>query len=73
VTLEDPETGARREVDLGAAPVLAEARAVAERRLAAVEAELRGSGIDLVRVDATRPVIDPLVAFFRLRQRRLHR
>jgi uncharacterized protein (DUF58 family) len=71
VTLEDPETGARREVDFGAEAVLAETRAIAERRLAGVESELRASGIDLVRIDATRPVVDPLVAFFRMRQRRL--
>jgi uncharacterized protein (DUF58 family) len=71
VTLEDPETGERREVDLGAGAVLAETRAVAERRLATVEEALRASGIDLVRIDATRPVVDPLVAFFRMRQRRL--
>jgi hypothetical protein len=72
-TLEDLETGERREVDLGAAPLLAEVAAASERRLGALEAELRGAGIDLIRVDAARSVVDPLIAFFRMRQRRQRR
>jgi hypothetical protein len=45
----------------------------AERRIAALTSELRASGIDLIRIDATRPVIEPLLAFFRMRERRLRR
>ncbi len=72
-TVEDPETGERREVDLGGGALLAEAAATSRRRLEAIEAALRSSGVDLVRIDATRSVVDPLVAFFRMRQRRQRR
>ena len=37
------------------------------------ERELRSANVDLVRIDATRSVLDPLVEFFNLRKRRLRR
>ena len=73
ITLEDAETGATRMVDT-ASPAFRDA--VAEQgaaRLAALETQLRGSNVDLVRVDATRPVFEPLVRFFDMRKRRQRR
>lgn len=73
LTLEDAETGERRLVDTGSA---AFRRATEEHAAARVErlgSELRASGIDLVHIDASEPVIEPLLAFFRLRERRSRR
>jgi len=73
LTLEDAETGASIAVDTSDARFRAaadEASAARDRRL---EADLRSSGVDLVRIDAAGSVIDPLVNFFRMRQKRIRR
>ena len=73
ITLEDAETGGTLLVD-SASP--AYRRAVADAAMArrkALESSLRGAGIDLLCVDATRSVVDPLLAFFRMRERRRRR
>lgn len=73
VTLEDAETGRRTLCDTGA-PALRRAVATqAADRLAGLERRLRQRGIDLVQVDASGSVADPLVAYFRRRERRLRR
>jgi uncharacterized protein (DUF58 family) len=73
VTFEDAETGARQLVDTGS-PAFQEAMAEATgAREAALASTLGGAGIDLIRIDATRPVIEPLLGFFRARERRLRR
>ena len=73
ITVEDAETGARLLVDTGS-PAFQTAMAEATgAREAALAAELGAAGIDLISVDATRPVIEPLLGFFRARQRRLRR
>jgi uncharacterized protein (DUF58 family) len=73
LTLEDAETGRRLLVDTGSAAFRADAAAVAGAREAALAAELGAAGIDLIRVDATRSVVEPLVAFFQRRKKRLRR
>jgi uncharacterized protein (DUF58 family) len=73
LTLADAETGATRLVDTESAAFREAVQQAADERVAALETQLRASSIDLVRIDATRPTIDPLLAFFRLRQRRLRR
>jgi uncharacterized protein (DUF58 family) len=73
IALEDPETGARRVVDAGSA---AFREAVARDGLARIDslrARLASSGIDLIHIDATGSVVDPLVRFFRARERRARR
>ena len=45
----------------------------AKERIAKLDGDLRASGVDLVLVDAAGSVIDPLLRFFRERQRRLRR
>lgn len=73
VTLEDAETGETRLVDTQSAAFRRHAAAQGQERIERLGSELRASGIDLLRVDATEPVIDPLLAFFRMRERRLRR
>ncbi|HTE56690.1 MAG TPA: DUF58 domain-containing protein [Kofleriaceae bacterium] len=73
VMVEDAESGARQLVDTGSS-AFRDAMAEANRaRDAALARELGGAGIDLIRIDATRPVIEPLLGFFRARERRLRR
>ncbi|ACY13159.1 DUF58 domain-containing protein [Haliangium ochraceum] len=73
IALEDAETGQVRLVDTASRELRETLAAQAEGRIDNLGRELRRSGIDLIRVDATRPVIDPLLAFFRMRERRLRR
>ncbi len=73
VTLEDAETGARRLVDTGSTAFRAALRRHAEERSASLARDLRGAGVDLITIDAARPVIEPLLRFFRMRERRLRR
>jgi uncharacterized protein (DUF58 family) len=73
ITLQDAETGQQRLVDTSSAAFRDSARAAATARVAKLETELRASGIDLLHIDATKPVIEPLLGFFRARQRRLRR
>ena len=71
--LEDAESGQQRLVDTASAGFRAQLKEQAAARIKGLESELRSSGIDLVRVDATRPVVDPLLRFFRMRERRRRR
>ena len=73
VTLEDAETGARRLVDTGSASFREAVRREAETRSETLAHELRGVGIDLVTIDAARPVIEPLLRFLRMREKRARR
>ncbi len=73
VTLEDAETGRTRVVDTRSASFRAELARSAAARRDKLGDELRGSGIDLITIDATGSVVDPLLRFFRERVRRLRR
>jgi uncharacterized protein (DUF58 family) len=73
VTFEDAETGARQLVDTSSPAFQAAMAEVTGAREGALAAELGAAGIDLIRIDATRPVIEPLLGFFRARERRLRR
>jgi len=73
VTLEDAETGRRAVFDTSSAAFQGGARAAVLARTKGLESSLRSAGIDLIRIDATRSVVDPLVAFLRMRQRRIRR
>ena len=73
VSLRDAETGQRELVDTSSPAFqkhLEEERAEARR---ALEHRLRAAGIDYVYVDASASVVDPLVRFFRMRERRSRR
>lgn len=70
VMLEDAETGERRLVDTGSAAFRSALAEDGEERAEALHRRLRGSGIDVVSIDATGSVVEPLLAFFRMRERR---
>jgi hypothetical protein len=38
-----------------------------------LESKLRSAGIDFIHIDAAGSVVDPLVRFFRMRERRMRR
>ncbi|MBE7481528.1 MAG: DUF58 domain-containing protein [Polyangiaceae bacterium] len=73
VTLEDAETGDTRLVDTRSPDYRERVAADARARLDRLEDELSASGVDLVRLDAQGSVVDPLLRFFRERQRRARR
>jgi uncharacterized protein (DUF58 family) len=73
VELEDAETGKRRLVDTASTGFRAAVREHATARIDALQSELRASGIDMMRIDATSSVVDPLLEFFRMREKRSRR
>jgi uncharacterized protein (DUF58 family) len=73
ITLADAETGRLVGVDTAAPAYRAALRDAEAARYARLQQELRASSIDLIRIDATTPVVEPLLAFFRMRERRLRR
>ena len=73
VTLEDAETGARMLLDTNSPAVRAALRDDAQARSEALERDLRNVGVDLVTIDAAQSVVEPLVRFFRMRERRTRR
>lgn len=73
LTLEDAETGATQTYDTSTPAFRAALAMGAAGRQKQLESSLRGAGIDLVRIQANRSVVDPLLAFFRMRERRQRR
>ena len=73
VSLRDAETGETRLVDMRSGAFRKEASRMAEERIDNLRSSLRASKIDMIRIDATEPVVDPLLAFFRMREKRLRR
>lgn len=73
LTLKDAETGEQRLIDTSSAAFQKDATEAARARIKSLEGSLRSAGIDLVRIDATRSVVEPLLAFFRMRERRQRR
>jgi len=73
VTLEDAETGRTRLVDTRSREFRDELAAQASTREARLRDQLRATGMDLVVFDASGSRVDPLLRFFRERERRLRR
>jgi hypothetical protein len=73
VTLEDAESGRTRLVDTRSAAFRTELRTRAETRQTELRDQLRATGMDLVVFDASGSMVDPLLRFFRERERRLRR
>jgi len=73
VTLEDAETGALRLVDTRSAGFRKELAMRARDRQQTLRDQLRATGMDLVVFDAAGSMVDPLLRFFRERERRLRR
>jgi uncharacterized protein (DUF58 family) len=73
VTFEDAETGRTQLVDTGSAAFRAELERASRARLDGMAAEMRASGVDFFVIDPQLPTVDPLLRFFRERERRLRR
>jgi uncharacterized protein (DUF58 family) len=73
VTLEDAESGRVRLVDTRSQQFRTELAATAERRREQLRDQLRATGMDLVVFDASSSMVDPLLRYFRERERRLKR
>ncbi len=73
VTLEDAETGQLRLVDTRSGSFRSELAARARDRQTGLRDQLRATGMDLVVFDASGSMVDPLLRFFRERERRLRR
>ena len=73
VTLEDAETGEQRLVDTESEAFRAAVEAHARERADRLNRELRSAGIDMIAIDATASVVEPLLAFFRMREKRIRR
>jgi uncharacterized protein (DUF58 family) len=73
VTLEDAESGRTRLVDTRSREFRAELASGAAARSAGLRDQLRATGMDLVVFDASQSMVDPLLRFFRERERRLRR
>ncbi len=73
VTLRDAESGEARIYDTGSPRFREQMAAEAQTRVRELEHRLRASGIDFIHIDAAGSVVDPLVRFFRMRERRSRR
>ncbi|MBA3501622.1 MAG: DUF58 domain-containing protein [Myxococcota bacterium] len=73
VTLEDAESGQTRLVDTRSRSFRDELGARAVSRRKELHDQLRATGMDLVVFDASGSMVDPLLKFFRERERRLRR
>jgi len=73
VTLEDAETGRLRLVDTRSPGFRQELAMRAKDRQDTLRDQLRATGMDLVVFDASGSMVDPLLRFFRERERRLRR
>ena len=70
IVVEDAESGEIAEIDTSNPKFRAEARLAARRRVDNLKSQFSASGCDLIEVDATQSVIDPLLAFFKQRQKK---
>jgi uncharacterized protein (DUF58 family) len=73
VTLEDAESGRTRLVDTRSTEFRTQLAQRAKTRQDELRADLRGSGMDLIVFDASASMVDPLLKFFRERERRSRR
>ncbi|HEY4239371.1 MAG TPA: DUF58 domain-containing protein [Kofleriaceae bacterium] len=73
VMLEDAETGATRLVDTRSGAFRRDLAARARDRSTVLADQLRATGMDLVEFDASGSMVDPLLRYFRQRERRLRR
>lgn len=73
VTLEDAESGKTRLVDTRSGAFRKELAERAAKRQTDLKEQLRATGMDLIVFDASESMVDPLLRFFRERERRLRR
>lgn len=73
IQMTDAETGRPRWVDTSSRSVRREFGEKSRARIEALEKNLRNYGVDLIHVDAGGSVVEPLIKFFRQRERRARR
>jgi uncharacterized protein (DUF58 family) len=73
VAMRDAESGETVLADTGSAALRAHAEAAARERIEALERRLRRVGIDFIAIDAAGSIVEPIVKFFRMRERRKQR
>ena len=73
VSLADPETGQIEQFDTSSADFRRQFESSAADRVKQLERTMRSSGIDFIHIDAAGSIVDPLVKFFKMRERRMHR
>jgi uncharacterized protein (DUF58 family) len=73
IAMQDAETGRTMLEDTGSPAVRRAAEAAAAERIASLKKKLHRSGIDFIHIEATGSIVDPIVRFFRMRERRKRR
>ncbi|MDP6595529.1 MAG: DUF58 domain-containing protein [Candidatus Poribacteria bacterium] len=73
IALQDSENGVTRLYDTSSRSFKTSMSLAGEERVATLEQNLRRRGIDFIHIDASGSVVDPLVNFFRMREKRLRR
>ena len=73
ITLSDPETGVTNLYDTSSLRARQRFEDLAQRRMEELEQRFRKSRIDFISIDSAESVVDPLIRFFRLRERRMRR
>ena len=71
LSLRDPETGRVGLYDTGSASFRQRFSQLAQKRVDDMARQFRSCGIDYIPIDSAGSVVDPLVRFFRLRERRM--
>ncbi|MBW2715626.1 MAG: DUF58 domain-containing protein [Deltaproteobacteria bacterium] len=73
VTLRDAETGVSRVYDTASTAFREKVASESAARVRDLEHRLRSSGIDFIHIDAAGSIVEPLVRFFKMRERRSRR
>ncbi|MBF0422121.1 MAG: DUF58 domain-containing protein [Magnetococcales bacterium] len=73
MTLRDAESGAIQVVDTGSQAFREAAARQEHERIEGLRQRLAALGIDCIHIDTTGSVVDPLIRFFRMRERRIRR
>ncbi len=73
LALRDAESGQTRLFDTGSAGFRDQVKRTALGRVSELERRFGRSGIDFIHVDASESVVEPLIRFFRMRERRTRR
>ena len=73
ISLADPETGRVTQYDTGSTTFRTSLHRTSEQRIDQLRHSFQASDIDFIHIDASGSVVDPLVKFFRMRERRMRR
>ena len=73
IRLKDSETGQTKIYDSGSAGFRNHVQTMTDQRIESLRKMFCRSDIDFIEVDVTRSLVSPLIEFFRMRQKRIHR